>query len=168
MAVDEAPDEPQEKPKATKAGAVDEFTEQGELAKIERDNPEAEPEGEPGELVEAEAEGPETAELLAALFNPLFAVLAPNWEVQPAECEALAGAYATVIDKWFPDAASNTGPELAAALVTVAVIQPRIGKPRRVPVEGEQETADQKPAKAAAATKPQVRNGVELLPVEGE
>lgn len=71
----------------------------------------------------------ETAQILGALLQPLFAIAAPGWGMQPNECQALADAWAPVVDKYFPDL--QLGVELNAALVTLAVLGPRLRTPAR-------------------------------------
>ena len=78
-----------------------------------------------------------TAELLEQITGPLFGVLAPGWGVKPEEVKTLSESWAAVLDKYFPDIGSEWGPELAAGLVTVAVIGPRLALPRK-PAEIEQ------------------------------
>lgn len=73
-----------------------------------------------------------TGEVLNMVLAPAFALLAPNWKITDSESRQLADVYGQVLDKWFPDLMSNVGPELAAALVTVAILGPRLGKPRKL------------------------------------
>lgn len=96
----------------------------------------------------AEPAAPEidTAELLANLLQPAFVILAPAWEIKPAESQALAGAWAPVIDKYFPNL--SMGVELQAALVTLAIIGPRLGrapKPKPKQAEAQPEQASGAP-----------------------
>jgi hypothetical protein len=44
--------------------------------------------------------------------------------------DALAGAYAAVLQKYFPEGPGQFGPELAAVFTTVAIIGPRLKMPR--------------------------------------
>lgn len=80
----------------------------------------------------AALEQQETAAALALLLEPAFGLLAPGWNVQAGECQALAGAWSPVLVKYFPGGIGQMGPELTALLVTAAVIGPRLGKPRTV------------------------------------
>ena len=94
------------------------------------------------QAAEAAQEVDEYAALVEGLAVPLFGIMAPAWNVTPAECKALGQGVAPVLAKYFPGGASNPGPE-DTAVVTVAVIfGPRIGTPRKV--------ADDKPKAAAA------------------
>lgn len=101
---------------------------------IPKDDPRAQ-QGAPG-APEAESE---TAELIAAVLEPAFAVLAPNWEVTGDECRMLAQAYGPLADKYFPDL--NLGVEVKAVLVTLVVFGPRLNKPRKVEPKKKPETA---------------------------
>lgn len=95
---------------------------------------------------------PEEAEmqgLMIAVLTPAFAVLAPNWQVQPPEVQQLAAAYTPVLMKYFPEGLGEVGPELAAVLVTLTVLGGRLGTPRRIVVVQE-EAANGSPEKAAA------------------
>lgn len=84
-------------------------------------------------LPAAPDDGPGTAEMLEQILGPTFQVIAPNWHVQPSEVRALADAYAGVLDKWLPDGPAQFGPEIAAAMTTLAVFGPRAGVPRHPP-----------------------------------
>lgn len=64
-------------------------------------------------------------------------LLAPAWEIQPEEVDALSSAYGELLDKYFPEGAGAFGVELSALLVTGAIIAPRLGKPRKEPTEQE-------------------------------
>ena len=91
---------------------------------------EAGPDTGPGESpAPAESDLP-TKAAVAFFLGPLFMVMAPNWNVEPAEVEALADVYAPVIDKYLP---GGMGVEGAALLVTVAVLGPRLMIPRKAP-----------------------------------
>lgn len=73
-----------------------------------------------------------TDQLLRMLLAPLFGLLAPAWGVTQQEIGQLAEAYGAVVDKYFPNGLTAFGPELAAGMVTIAVIGPRMGKPRKI------------------------------------
>lgn len=83
-----------------------------------------------GDYMEAEPEGPSTAEMLMPLVSMGCKVAAPNWQIQKAEVEALAESYGELVDKYFPGGVGEWGPELNAALVTAAIFGPRLGTPR--------------------------------------
>lgn len=94
----------------------------------------------------------ETQQAMQLCLHPLFAIVAPNWQVQPAEIEALSGAYTAVLLKYWPEGLAAVGPEFAAVLITATVIAPRMRIPRKLePKETEptQSTATE-PAQAAA------------------
>lgn len=97
--------------------------------------------GEAGYQPEPPAEIP-TSEILAPVINMACAVLAPSWNIQPAEQQALAENYANVIDKYFPGGVGQFGPELSALLVTAAIITPRLGTPRKPEPKPEKEKSD--------------------------
>jgi hypothetical protein len=77
-----------------------------------------------------------TSQVLVMVIGPLFDILAPAWEVSDEEKQSLAGAYAPVVDKYFPG--MDAGPEIVAIAITAMVIAPRMGKPRKI-VEKEKE-----------------------------
>jgi hypothetical protein len=77
-----------------------------------------------------------TDKMLLLAISPLFDIFAPAWEVSADEKEALAGAYAEVIDKYFPE--FDAGCELNAIIITGMIVAPRIGKPRKIEPESEQ------------------------------
>ncbi len=74
----------------------------------------------------------ETAGVLTVVMGPAFAILAPNWNLKDSEVTQLAQAYAVVIEKYFPGGAQGFGPELAAAMLTIGILAPRINKPRKL------------------------------------
>ena len=79
------------------------------------------------------------------LVMPLVALgcnlLAPAWDIQAEEVDALSSAYGDLLDKYFPDGAGAFGVELSALLVTGAIIAPRLGKPRKDLTEQEKAAA---------------------------
>lgn len=105
------------------------------------------------------APGPAASEAYQEILEPIlyksFQILAPAWEVEAEESQALAGAYAELLGKYFPDVPSEFGPELGAAFVTVAILATRMGKPRKIEkvVGAETPAANEAPA-AAPAEKP--------------
>ena len=106
--------------------------------------------------------------IIAQLLAPTFAVMAPNWGVQQAEIDGLAGAYAPLLAKYFPDTA-NVGPEIGAVIVTAAVIVPRLSIPRKLVDSGsgapEPEPSKPKSGKPKKKQKP-AKNNVSQLQSE--
>tara|TARA_Y100001951_G_C11296191_1_gene275800 strand:- start:4746 stop:5279 length:534 start_codon:yes stop_codon:yes gene_type:complete len=104
-----------------------------ELASLAAEAEQIEPHTDPetGDQLPAEREqdGMTTEQAVQMALGPLFAVLAPNWGVQPAEIEQLAAAYAPVIDKWFPGDFAM-GVEMQAVMITAVIIAPRAAVPR--------------------------------------
>ena len=100
-------------------------------------SPENEPENELVRAQELEAQeqkvqaAGEYAVLLESVLGPGFALLAPNWGVQPEEIKTLSGVYGQLLAKYWPEPA-DFGPEIAAAVVTVAMFGPRLRVPRKV------------------------------------
>lgn len=70
-----------------------------------------------------------TGELIAALLEPTFQIMAPAWNVSSGECSMLGEAYGAVVDKYFPN--FSFGVELSAVMVTLAVFGPRWGQPMK-------------------------------------
>lgn len=89
---------------------------------------------------EAEAQGVEQKQMLAALLHLTLSAVAPAWEVQEGECAALAESYDAVIQKYWPGGL-KIGPEFTAVAVTLAVFGPRWKKPRRKDDASEEATA---------------------------
>jgi len=77
--------------------------------------------------------------LVAGVLGMGFAVLAPNWQVQQQEVEQLTEAYTALLSKYCPDGLGGYGVEIAAIMMTFAVVAPRLSTPRAVPplVEGD-------------------------------
>ncbi len=81
-------------------------------------------------------QGPQhsTADVLAPVLQITFGLIASrrgqHWALSDGEAKEAAEAYGTVIDKYFPDV--NTGPELTAVIVTLAIVGPRLGQDRVV------------------------------------
>lgn len=73
----------------------------------------------------------DTAEVLEQVIAPACAICAPAWAIQADEVKQLASSYAGLIDKYFPGGVGEIGPELGAALVTLAVFGPRWSLPRK-------------------------------------
>lgn len=101
--------------------------EQAEQEYIPRDEPGAETKESPAEI--------STAELLAAVLKPTFAIVCPAWKITDKETQSLADAYGKVLDKYFPDL--SFGVELEALMITVIVFGPRYGKPSKVEEKAE-------------------------------
>lgn len=104
-----------------------------QAGEIEAGNLPGQPEA-PGIQTSQQAEQDSAAELapaIAAALNVGFAVLAPAWAVTPEECQALGDGYAAVIEKYWPGAGCQMGPEITAVLLTAMVVGPRLGKPRK-------------------------------------
>lgn len=121
-------------------GALDDQQRQM-LAHLERNagGPDAGgPSAMPGGAAYVDPERAEVEGLMIAVLTPAFAILAPNWQVQPPEVRELAQAYTPVMMKYFPDGIGEVGPELAAVLVTLTVLGGRLGTPRRVVVVQEE------------------------------
>ena len=79
---------------------------------------------------------PPASEVYRELLEPLlymgFQVLAPNWEISKVEAETLADNYAPLLAKYFPETPDKFGPEITAAFCTVAILGPRLRKPRKL------------------------------------
>ena len=84
--------------------------------------------------------------IIGILLGAGFGIVAPNWNVQKSEVDALSDAYAPLLDKYFPDI-SLMGAEIAAVLTTAAIIVPRLGMDRKI------EDRDEVPSEAPAKTK---------------
>ena len=86
--------------------------------------------GDPGTAPQVEAElEVKTADVLYELLIPTFDLLAPAWDVKREEQRALADAYGTVLDKYFPAGITKWGAELNAIVISVMVFYPRRGMP---------------------------------------
>lgn len=87
--------------------------------------------GADGAPVEPEPEAPElgNADAIKMLLGPAMVIMAPRWQVQPAEVEQLAIAWGEVADKYMPDGLA-IGVELNAAIITLAILGPRLTMPR--------------------------------------
>lgn len=109
------------------------YEQQADFAQLENMAEELEP-GAGGGGPELEGEGGAavddlpTDQVLLMAIGPLFDVICPNWKVSPEEKQALAGAYAPVVDKYFGGV--SMGVELQAVAITAMIIAPRIGTPR--------------------------------------
>lgn len=74
----------------------------------------------------------EMTDVLGMILGPGFELLAPAWNIQKQEVDALAEAYAVLIEKYFPGGLTTFGAEINAALVTIAILAPRIKMPRKI------------------------------------
>ena len=129
----------------TEQGHFDEFRAVEQMAsQIEGDSLPAQGEG--YQPTEAATIG--GAELIAPVVQLACAVLAPNWNIQGEEQQALAQSYGAVLDKYFPEGAGQFGPELSALLITAAILTPRIGTPRKPEPEEPKKAKGEKDAKA--------------------
>lgn len=109
---------------------------------------------------EAEQEALPTSDLLLGIINPLFDVVTPNWGISSDEKIALANAYGSLVDKYFPDGVHNQyGVEITALLVTATVFGSRAGVPR---VLEEKEVN-----KESKTTKPEKKKESEDFPESG-
>lgn len=84
----------------------------------------------------------DTGEVLLGVVSPTFDLLCPNWGVTLEEKKALADAYGSVIDKYFPDLGKDAAPELIALAMTAAIFAPRIGQPRKLEEKKSDKGAD--------------------------
>lgn len=89
-----------------------------------------------GEVAEDQPDLP-TKDIVLMAVSPLIDILAPAWGVTDQEKEMLAGAYAPVIDKYFPDVGMSV--EFSAIAVTAIIFAPRLSMPRKIeqPEEGD-------------------------------
>lgn len=84
--------------------------------------------------------GISTADQLKPLLGMTFSILAPNWQVQSAEVDALADSYGECLDYYYPELKDGLPPWVTPLLVTAAIIGPRLSVPRvreEKPVQGE-------------------------------
>ena len=100
----------------------------------------------------------EWKQIITILLGTGFSVATPNWGIQKAEVEAMSDAYAPLLNKYFPDI-SALGPEIAAVLVTAAILGPRIGMDRKIEDREEvpvKQTPEKK-VKGKAKSKPKAK-----------
>ncbi len=93
----------------------------------------------PTEQAEQAAQAAETKQALVMVIGPAFSLLAPAWNVQDQEVDALSDAYAALIDKYWPGGLQGFGVEINALLITLAVFGPRLKMPRKLEKPVEQE-----------------------------
>jgi len=84
------------------------------------------------EQAEIAEQAAETKQALVMVIGPAFSLLAPAWNVQDQEVEALADAYAALLDKYWPGGLQGFGVEINALLITLAVFGPRLKMPRKI------------------------------------
>lgn len=109
--------------------------------------------GKEAESVEAELS---TGELMATAIQATADIIAPNWDIQSEESEALGNAYGALIDKYLPDnGLNNYGVEITALLVTGMVFKSRAGVPLRKPEKPEKAEESQKSSQEQAQEKSQ-------------
>lgn len=80
----------------------------------------------------------EWAALVVGLGTPVAQILAPNWQIQRAELEALGNAWAPILQQYFPEGVGSMGPWPGAILCTAMVIGPRLQIPRHAPAPEQQ------------------------------
>ncbi|AOW84211.1 hypothetical protein [Vibrio mimicus] len=70
--------------------------------------------------------------------NALWQVAAPNWTLEDAELAPMAQLTKMVIDKHFPNAMENAGPEVMLGMVALTVVSSRLaaGIPPRGKLKG--------------------------------
>jgi hypothetical protein len=73
--------------------------------------------------------------LVGGVLTMGFAVLAPNWNIQPVEVEQLTESYTMLLCKYCPDGLGDYGVEISAVMITAAVFGQRVGVPRVAPPE---------------------------------
>lgn len=73
-----------------------------------------------------------TAQLCTMVLGPLFAIFAPNWNVTASEVDQLGQVYGAVVDKYFPKGLGKYDKEIAAVVVTCAIVMPRAHKPPKI------------------------------------
>ena len=96
----------------------------------EKQETEKEPEPLEGEVVDSGLDDMDTGELLENLLGMAATILFPAWELQDAEIRALSDSWAPVIDKHF--GTEKRPPEFQAAIVSVAILGPRVMTPRKL------------------------------------
>ncbi|MAA87927.1 MAG: hypothetical protein CME39_09770 [Haliea sp.] len=115
------------------------------------------PQGAPGAPAAPEPEPDPLAEyqeLLEPVLFLGFQVLAPNWEITAPEARQLSAGYAPVLAKYFPDGPGAIGPEVGAALLTVSILAPRLGKPRKAETENPGQESDAEAGDIAPRAEP--------------
>jgi hypothetical protein len=82
-----------------------------------------------GEPVNEELEM-KTAQAIELVLSIGFKGIAPNWEIKPEECSALAESYGAALDFYFPDLGGGLPPWMIPVATTAAIIGPRMNTPR--------------------------------------
>lgn len=70
-----------------------------------------------------------TAQIAAGAFATTFNLIAPAWQIQKPECDALGEAWAPIIDKYLPGILDSIFG--AAIATTLIVVGPRLGSPMK-------------------------------------
>lgn len=102
-----------------------------ELAALALEAAALEPEAEPQPGAQSQPETPDVsnADAIKMIVGPAFQIMAPRWQVAENEIEALAQAWGDVADKYLPEGL-EIGVELNAAIITLAILGPRLSQPR--------------------------------------
>ena len=152
--------EPNDPGQAGQGEALETFDQAGELAALAAEVGEdpAADQATPGQAAADDPAGRlDTGQIITDLAKAAFSLLAPAWRVTDDECAALGQAWAPIADQalesLFPGGvAEGAGPWLTAIPLTLAVIGPRIGRPRTLAqdqagqvIEGEPGQADAPP-----------------------
>lgn len=101
--------------------------------------------------------------MVQMLLDTSASLIAPNWDIESAETEALTEALIPVLDKYFPNLGGKIGIEFVLLSTVAMVAAPRIqaGKPMRVEKEINPKKDD---AKADAAPKAQSYEQPQAVP----
>lgn len=94
----------------------------------------------------------ESAALMEMAVGVTASIFAPNWQLQPEECEQLGAAYGALFDKYMP----NNGfgkykEEIAAVMVTAMILKSRDGVAMKI---------EEKPKKTDGPDKPETKQQV--------
>jgi len=112
----------------------------------------------------------EWQEILQPLLWGGFAILAPAWNITAEETQQMAEAYEPLCAKYMPDGPGKWGPEIAAAFVTVHVLAPRLGKPRKLPSPDQEkgQEGNQEAGQAHQGEKPGESQGKPQTTIDGD
>lgn len=72
---------------------------------------------------------------IATGVNTLWTLAAPNWRLEEAELTPMAQLTKMVIDKHFPNAMENAGPEVMLGMIALTVVSSRVAA--GIPPRGE-------------------------------
>lgn len=105
-------------------------------------------------------------QVLGQVIGATAGILAPNWNIQPEESQALGEAYGALVDKYFPDTGmENWGAEITALTVTAMVFQSRAGVPMKKPEpKAINPVNENKPVNEKPQPKQAMANDIELPP----